>query len=693
MRSETLVSEPRLAAENRRMARAWCGQHAREGQGRLTSTPGTARRDRPYALSRFCARCCALVALCVLVLCAIATDLPDNALAEQASEPTSPAAGRLDAGKYHTCAILFDSTVRCWGYGGSGQLGYGNTDTVGDDETPASAGPVNLGGHGAKAIAAGDYHTCALLDDGSVRCWGYGGDGRLGYGNTKDVSDPSSVGPVDLGLGRSAIAITAGAAHTCAILDDGSVRCWGYGGGGRAKDGRLGYGNNNNVGDTQTPGSVAPVKLGAGRTAKAITAGGAHTCALLDNGNVRCWGGGGFPVDGRLGYGNTDFIGDDETPDTVGPVNLGPGRTAQAISAGDAHTCAILDNGSVRCWGYGGYGRLGYGNVNTIGDDETPDTVGPVNLGPGRTAQAISAGGTHTCARLDDNSVRCWGYGANGRLGYGNTANVGDTPTATPDTVGPVDLGPGRSDLAISAGYSHTCALLDNASVRCWGPGANGRLGYCNQADVGDTPATLPGSVGPVNLEPGDGGAGCASSTGPDGGGSSAAASVGARTQSVAGHRVDPLGLEAIRARDLRSCLAVAARRSNRDRRRARRYCVRRYARTPGRVTGLHARALSSTAVVLNFAAPGTDGLHPPAARGYLLKQSPRRIRGGRAFLAAPSLCHGACRFRVTVVGTRIKLTITHLHRHTVYYYAITARDNVSGRLGPRSPTVAVRTR
>ncbi|MDQ6805876.1 MAG: hypothetical protein M3065_13125, partial [Actinomycetota bacterium] len=121
----------------------------------------------------------------LLLGCVVAGLLPALARAEQAAEPASPAAGYLDAGGFHSCAVLAAGAVRCWGFGASGQLGYGNANSVGDDETPGSVGPVNLGvGRTAKAIAAGDSHTCALLDDGTVRCWGFGGDGRLGYGNT-----------------------------------------------------------------------------------------------------------------------------------------------------------------------------------------------------------------------------------------------------------------------------------------------------------------------------------------------------------------------------------------------------------------------------------------------------------------------------------------------------------------------------
>jgi alpha-tubulin suppressor-like RCC1 family protein len=145
--------------------------------------------------------------------------------------------------------------------------------------------------------------------------------------------------------------LAAGARFSCARLDTGRVRCWGF-----AAYGQLGYGNTTDIGDNETPGSVGPVDLGAGRTARAIAAGFYHACAILDQGQVHCWGRG---YEGQLGYGNTDSIGDHDTPGSFGPVDLGAGRSAVAITAGGYHTCAILDNGRVRCWGVGGYGQLG----------------------------------------------------------------------------------------------------------------------------------------------------------------------------------------------------------------------------------------------------------------------------------------------------------------------------------------------
>jgi len=650
------------------------------------------------------------------LLLAVATAaLPAGTLAEQASQPPQPAAAGFDAGRNHTCAMLAGAGVRCWGFSREGQLGYGHQATIGDDETPGAAGPVDLGfGRTAASISAGHFHTCARLDDGSVRCWGYGLNGRLGHQSLDDVGDdetPGSVPPVDLGSGRTALAISAGGTHSCALLNGGDVRCWGYG-----AYGALGYGGEPNdptvpappdIGDNETPGSVGPVNFGAGRSAVAITAGGFHTCALLDDGTVRCFG---WALNGQLGYGNVNRVAD---PSILPPVNLGAGRTAVAISAGEIHTCALLDDASVRCWGGRFEGRLGYGNEITIGDDETPNTVPPVNLGAGRTAVAISAGDRHTCALLDGGDVRCWGAAYAGQLGYGNTTNVGDDEL--PESAGPVDLGLGRSALALSAGGQHTCARLDNAGLSCWGYGGNGRLGYCNERNVGDNEA--PGAVGLVPVEaavraPSAAYPGCARRARGSGSDSSPAPGEGARSAPPA----SALDAEAVRRRGLRGCFAMAARHAGRELRRARRgsprqrarlkrhaarhrsrmrrTCLRRHGRSPARVTGLKAVAVSRTKIALTFNTPGSDANRPPAARSYLVKQSSRPIRSSRSFRRAQSLCKGHCRFpSVRAVGAKVTLTVEDLRPRTTYHYAVAARDNVSKRRGPRSRAASARTR
>ena len=662
-------------------------------------------------------RTAALRWLLLIVMAGAAS--PAGATAEQASQPSSAAAAGLDVGRYHSCARLPDGRVRCWGYGGDGALGYANRSTIGDDEVPGAAGPVDLGaGRTAAALSAGFVHTCAVLDNAAVRCWGFGADGRLGYGNTASIGDdeaPGSVGPVDLGRGRTAKAITTGSAHSCAVLDDDTVRCWGSG-----FNGQLGYGSLINIGNDEAPGSIGPVKLGDGRTARAITAGDSHTCALLDDGAVRCWG---FGANGQLGYANTNSIGDNETPDTVDPVKFSAGR-AVALSAGAFHTCALLENGTVRCWGYGGNGRLGYANTDNIGDDEPPDAVGPVDLGPRRTAVAISAGVDHTCALLDDATVRCWGFGGSGRLGYANKASVGDNET--PGSVGPVDLGQGRTASAISAGGDSTCARLDDGGVRCWGEGANGRLGSCSLDAIGDD--ETPGSVEPLDLGvPSRPGGACAQPPQPSSALLPGGASAPVPSSPVPGRSTPPpppvvvrvpslasvaaLGAQRRRGTALRTCLRAVERRASSERRRPevarngatrqitrrtalrRRDCLERHGRPPGRVTTLDARAVGRRTITLTFQAAGTEFSKAPAAHGYLIKQSRRPIRTALDFRRAHALCKGTCSFKVSDVGTKIALTVTDLQRRSTYYYAVAARDNVSGRPGARSKTVTAQTR
>ncbi|MGB2373649.1 MAG: RCC1 domain-containing protein, partial [Poseidonia sp.] len=303
----------------------------------------------------------------------------------------------------------------------------------------------------AVALSSGYSHTCAILDNGAVSCWGDGSNGQLGNGGTSDKSTPTLTS--SLGTGRTAVALSSGGYHTCAILDNGAVSCWGLGG-----DGQLGNG-----GTSQQNTPTLTSSLGTGRTAVAISSGTFHTCAILDNGDVSCWGDGTY---GQLGNGGTS----DKTTPTL-TSSLGTGRTAVALSSGGHHTCAILDNGDVSCWGRGTYGRLGNGGSS---DKTTPTLTS--SLGTGRTAVAISSGTFHTCAILDDGSVSCWGGGFHGQLGNGGTSDK-TTPTLTSS------LGTGRTAVALSSGTIHTCAILDNGDVSCWGDGYYGQLGNGGTSD------------------------------------------------------------------------------------------------------------------------------------------------------------------------------------------------------------------
>jgi cysteine-rich repeat protein len=396
----------------------------------------------------------------------------------------SPGAAKVVTGAAHTCALLWTGHVRCWGSSMHGQLGYGSDTTIGDDEEPWTVGNVPIGGS-AIDLSAGSNFTCALLADHNVRCWGDGAAGRLGNGDTKDYGgDEHAADSPLVQLGRPAVQITSGEMHSCALLDDESVVCWG-----EAAQGRLGYGDNQDIGDGEPANSKGPVPIG-GAVAQ-IAAGGSHTCALLTNGNMRCWGDGNS---GRLGYGDTDSFGDGSLPSDAGDVPIG--APVSQIATGFSHTCAVLMSGHALCWGVNSSGQLGDGTDDPKGDEmgEKPEDLELIELGG--MATAIAAGREHTCALLENGTVKCWGKGDTGRLGYGSTDGTLLPPPS------PVIVSTEQSVLSISLGDTHTCARLDEGNLRCWGSSMTGQLGYGDMFAIGDEAGETPESAGDVPFLP-----------------------------------------------------------------------------------------------------------------------------------------------------------------------------------------------
>jgi cysteine-rich repeat protein len=358
----------------------------------------------------------------------------------------------IAAATSHTCALLTDGLVKCWGNNNVGQLGLSSLGPYGDGpgEMGNSLLAVKLGtGETAQAIAAGELYTCALVSDGNVKCWGYNVYGQLGLGDTKSRGlIPTDMGDnlpaVDLGtdanLGTTnkAKAITAGAYHACALLEGGDVKCWGYN-----AYGQLGLGDKIYRGDgaVEMGNNLPAVDLGTGVKAKAIAAGHHHNCALLEDGNVKCWG---YNAYGQLGLGDASPRGDGpgEMGDNLPAVNLGTGKTALSISVGFYHSCALLDDGRFKCWGYNAYGQLGLGDANPRGDGggEMGNALLPIDVGMANMNLTIQAGGFQTCAILQDGRLKCWGYNNFGQLGLGDQDNRGDQPNEMGDNLPIVKL-------------------------------------------------------------------------------------------------------------------------------------------------------------------------------------------------------------------------------------------------------------
>lgn len=377
--------------------------------------------------------------------------------AKSVSTPPSERGGipeAITAGYRHTCTLTADGSVRCWGADTEGTLGQGNT-TRKDSSRPVTV----TGLSDVTAISAGSAYTCALLRDTTVRCWGTNTWGQLGNGTTTNSSTPVPVTGLD-----GVTAITAGGYHACALVRDGTVRCWGYNASGDLGDGSEGSWGNNAI-----PGKSTPVAVTGLGGAKDIAAGDFHTCALLGDGTARCWG---YDLFGQLGNGPEAKLGVVSYPTPVIVSGLDAGAT---ISAAGDQTCALLRDGTARCWGNNSNGQVGNGTKSTT-------VTSPVSVSGLIGASAISVGDGHTCALSSSvGTVYCWGDNSSGQVGNGTTA---DTPSPVPVT----GLSGART---IAAGAKHTC-LLVGESARCWGKNDHGQLGNGTETDS-STPVVVTG--------------------------------------------------------------------------------------------------------------------------------------------------------------------------------------------------------
>jgi alpha-tubulin suppressor-like RCC1 family protein len=311
---------------------------------------------------------------------------------------------------------------------------------LGNNSTSDSKQPVFVSGlNSAVAITTGEVHACALLSDRTVSCWGENVDGRLGNGTTNSSSVPVPVVNI-----TNAIAISAGYRHTCAVLLDQTAWCWGDN-----SDDQLG------VDYVSLYSSSKPVaQTGLYNGILAIGAGRAHTCAIPNSsgGAVTCW-----------GWNSNWQLGDSSAgPNSYSPVPVSGVTAATALAAGDQHNCALIGTGpatgTIQCWGWNQNGQLGSGSHAT---ENLAANVFPIT-----NAIAIAAA-DHTCALLNDGHIQCWGFNSSGEVGDGTTT----------DHYTPVSVYGISTAASVTAGSVHTCALLANAETKCWGDNNFGELG------------------------------------------------------------------------------------------------------------------------------------------------------------------------------------------------------------------------
>lgn len=336
----------------------------------------------------------------------------------------------------HTCAVLSTGAVKCWGLGGRTQLGNGQGF---DSDVPVNVPSLSSG---VIEIGTGAEHSCALLATGEMKCWGRNAAGQLGDNTVNDKTDPVNV--INLSAVR---AMSVGYTHTCAVTRTGAAKCWGQG-----AEFQLGHNSN---GSSNQPTDVSNLSSGV----IAIAAGEQHTCAVLDTGAAQCWG---WNRRGELGIGNFD-----QQKKIPVPV-VGLNARAIAVAAGQQHTCVLLITGGVQCMGDNLKGQIG--NDSTTANFHSPQNVRDIT-----NAVAISAGQNHSCALLSTGAVQCWGANGSGQVGI--TTAV--TQRHYPETVQSL----GGIATAITTGSTHSCAVLITRAAKCWGSGANGRLGNGSLSD------------------------------------------------------------------------------------------------------------------------------------------------------------------------------------------------------------------
>ncbi len=335
-------------------------------------------------------------------------------------------AKQVTVGEFHACALTTLGGVKCWGRNNAGQLGDG---TKNDHPTPTDVPGLS----DIKAIFAGDQYECAITSSNGLKCWGDNPDGQLGTGDENQQLSPVDVSGLSSGVGS--VGVYSYGQDTCAVMSDGSVKCWGFNFYGEFGNGSSEY-------------ELTPTDLPLFSSLTQLAVGGGHLCGLGTNNVLQCMGNNGS---GQLGDGTT-------TPRSM-PVRAGDGGSFFAsVVAGDAHTCGIDVSMDVFCWGSNGNGQLGIGGAGG-GTAKTPQLVS------GILAKSLAAGVSHTCAVTLAGGVLCWGANASGQLGDG-TINQRTAPVQASGLTSGV--------ASISAGLNTTCAVLTNGGVKCWGDGPVG---------------------------------------------------------------------------------------------------------------------------------------------------------------------------------------------------------------------------
>jgi alpha-tubulin suppressor-like RCC1 family protein len=309
---------------------------------------------------------------------------------------------QLDCGDFHNCARMGDGGVVCWGRNRDGELGDGGNSE--DASKPKKLEGVS----GVEQVAVGSNFSCARFSSGKVSCWG---SGKI-LGDGKDVEKQK---PTEIPGLSDVVELEAGGYVVCARMSSGAAKCWG----------------------------LDAVDRGAPSTGVAhVSAAGAHACVLMNGGSVKCWGEGAWAPNAKASFSNPAI------------------SAATAISSGDSFACALSGAGAVSCFGRNEQGELG-------ANPDEDNHIAPLSVRAVSSATAVASAESHSCAILEDESVSCWGSNTEGELGRGTTTTQELAATVS-----------GISNVvSVVPGADHVCARTGDGSVYCWGNNRYGQIG------------------------------------------------------------------------------------------------------------------------------------------------------------------------------------------------------------------------
>ena len=347
---------------------------------------------------------------------------------------TLPEVATMSAGRQHTAAIGRDRSLWVWGSNTSGQLGDGTRNAR---DRPVQIGATMNWG----AVSAGGAHTVALGMNGSLWAWGQNSSGQLGDGTGGRGID--RLEPIQIGRDRNWAQISAGASHTLAVRNDGSLWAWGNNSFGQ-------------LGDGTTDNRFAPVRIGIDRNWLYVSAGYWHTLAIKTDGTLWAW-----------GRNDEAQLGDGTISNRFAPVQIGFATDWTSISAGQHHSAAIKLDRSLWVWGSNLSGQLGDGMGYRVSSRHSPNRIEAA-----MDWNSVSTGQNHTLAIRTDGSLWAWGSNISGQLGDDMEDWGSNRFSLTP-----IRTGNDTGWTYISAGHEHSVAVRTNGSAWAWGQNSSGQLG------------------------------------------------------------------------------------------------------------------------------------------------------------------------------------------------------------------------